>query len=307
MNCYKKITVDDLITEYIAYKVKNGYEPSFRGKEFIEFVNYFQSLMEVSSYDVDTIFESFLNKPYVTYLFDRTNSHIDIEYENDDRVFKANYKLSDFNLSLIGTYFMDKDMVDKVRTIIGEYLKDMPKRKIDVSKQILDENLMVGKYVSSEIVSNIWNAYVRKNVENHTWPRQCNDICTYLLEMDLAKIIGLESKREEILQLYYDLARRIGIMYQDNKDLKITSTSGSYLAKANYDLIIKGYEQLVGYAIGEFKSSLGIDLSNLSFTESHRVGGVFFWDEDVEVKSTTERIDNNRIKKLVMKMDKYIK
>jgi len=306
MNCEKKITIDDLITEYMAYKVKNGYEPSFRGKEIIEFVKYFQTKMEVSSYDLETMFDKFLENPYVSYLFDRLNSHIDVDYKNDERIFKANYKLSDFNLSLIGTYFMDKEQVNKVRSIIGDYLKNIPKREIDMSTKVIDENLIIGKYVSAEIISNIWNAYVRRSVENHSWPRQCSDINTYMLENDLAKIIGLDSKREIFLQLYNDLSKRIGIMYQDDRNLKIISTSRSYLAKANYDLAINGYEQLVGYAIGEYKSSVGFDLEKLTYTESHREGGIFFWDEDVEIRSTTERIDNNKIKKLVMNLDKHL-
>lgn len=306
MNCDKKITIDDLITEYMVYKVKNGYEPSFRGNEFVEFVKYFQTKMEVSGYDLETMFDKFLENPYVSYLFDRLNSHIDVGYKNDERIFKANYKLSDFNLSLIGTYFMDKEQVNKVRNIIGDYLNNIPKREIDMSTKVIEENLIIGKYVSAEIISNIWNAYVRSNVENRSWPRQCSDINTYLLENDLAKIIGLDSKRENFLRLYYDLSKRIGIMYQDDRNLKIVSTSRSYLAKANYDFVIKGHEQLVGYAIGEYKSSVGFDLEKLTYTESHREGGIFFWDEDVEIRSTTERIDNNKIKKLVMNLDKHI-
>ena len=301
-----KISIDDLITEYMAYKVKNGYEPSYKGVEFIDFVKYFESKIEIDNYEEETIFNSFLNKSYLSYLFERTNSHIDVTCINGDYVFKANYKLSDFSLSLLRTYFMHGSDANMVRTIIGEYLKDSPKRDIDMSTKLLDENLMIGKYVSAEIILNIWNSYLKDKVECHAWPRQCNDIYTYLLEMDLARIIGLDLNKEDLFKLYADLSKRIGLMYQEDNNLKIASASNIYLAKANYDLIIKGYESLIGYAFGEFKSSLGVDLSKLLFTETHRVGGIFFWDEDVEVKSTTERIDNNKIKKLVMNMDKYI-
>ena len=38
VNIEHKLTVDDLIVEYMAYKVRNGYEPSFLTSEFISFL-----------------------------------------------------------------------------------------------------------------------------------------------------------------------------------------------------------------------------------------------------------------------------
>ena len=37
INLEHKLTADDLIVEYMVYKVKNGYEPSFLISEFMDF------------------------------------------------------------------------------------------------------------------------------------------------------------------------------------------------------------------------------------------------------------------------------
>ena len=40
-NLEHKLTVDDLIVEYMMYKVKHGYEPKFSTSEFIGFLYFF--------------------------------------------------------------------------------------------------------------------------------------------------------------------------------------------------------------------------------------------------------------------------
>lgn len=41
INLEHNLTVDDLIVEYMMYKVKNGYEPQFLTSEFMEFLRFF--------------------------------------------------------------------------------------------------------------------------------------------------------------------------------------------------------------------------------------------------------------------------
>ena len=45
VNLEHKLTVDDLIVEYMMYKVKNGYEPSFLTSEFISFLYFSKSII----------------------------------------------------------------------------------------------------------------------------------------------------------------------------------------------------------------------------------------------------------------------
>ena len=68
VNLEHKLTIDDLIVEYMMYKVKNGYEPSFLTSEFISFLYFFESKMEIedSLYENIKLFERF---------FQRKNEH----------------------------------------------------------------------------------------------------------------------------------------------------------------------------------------------------------------------------------------
>ena len=61
VNLEHKLTVDDLIVEYMMYKVKNGYEPSFLASEFINFLNFFENKMPVedSLHESDKLFKRF--------------------------------------------------------------------------------------------------------------------------------------------------------------------------------------------------------------------------------------------------------
>ncbi len=41
VNLEKNLTVDDLIVEYMVYKVKNGYDPKFLASEFMDYLQFF--------------------------------------------------------------------------------------------------------------------------------------------------------------------------------------------------------------------------------------------------------------------------
>lgn len=46
VNLEKILTVDDLIVEYMVYKVKNGYDPKFLASEFMDFLQFFSEQNE---------------------------------------------------------------------------------------------------------------------------------------------------------------------------------------------------------------------------------------------------------------------
>lgn len=64
VNLEHELTVDDLIIEYMMYKVTNGYEPNFLASEFINFLYFFESKMPVKDtlYEGDKLFERFFNQ-----------------------------------------------------------------------------------------------------------------------------------------------------------------------------------------------------------------------------------------------------
>lgn len=320
VNLEHNLTVDDLIVEYMMYKVKNGYEPKFLTSEFISFLYYFESKMQVqdSLYENEKLFRRFFErkaasdwstiKNWETGEKD-INPHMEMEYseKDDDYIIKANYKLSNYDKGSINTYFMDngksrfddfKGTASKIRDIIGEYLSDQPKRIIDESTEIDEKDLVVGKYISAEIITQIWQSYIGKQIEDQMWPKQCNDINKYLFEIDLSQIIGVPSIKNELIELYNAISQRIAILYHQDRNLKVTSCHGSYLARANYELLIQGYEKIIGIAFGPSQKSMDFDLSSLIFTESHEIDGVYFEDDAPNVKTTTTAIENDKVKNI---------
>ena len=294
VNLEHKLTVDDLIVEFMMCKVKNGYEPSFLASEFMIFLHFFEKQMSVedSLYDSEKLFKRFFERKsdsdWSTTLWIKQEKiiqpHMDIEYsdEHSDYLIKANYRLSDYDRSVINTYFMDEGMgkyddykgqTFKIRSIIKEWLTNFPKRKIDESIEVDEQNLSIGKCIAAEIITSIWNSYTDIQIQNHAWPKQCKDMEKYLFEMDLANIIGVKSIRKELIELYNVLSKRVAILYQQDTNLKISSSSNGYLAYANYKLLFKGYEDLINMSYGAYKKSLEIDIPTLKLKESYEIDG----------------------------------
>lgn len=326
INLKYDLTVDDLIVEYMMYKVKNGYEPNFLTSEFIDFLHFFESKMQVqdSLYDGEKLFKRFFERKAehdwsITKNYDTGEKdiipHMDMEYseKDNDYIIKANHKLSDFDKSIINTYFMDNGMgkyddfkgtVSKIRSIIGEYLSNKPKRSFDESIKIDEKDLRIGKYLSAEIITQIWLSHIDKQIKSGKWPKQCRDINKYLFEYDLADIIGVSSIKNELIELYKVMSKRIAILYHQDKNLKVSSLARSYLEEANYKLLIQGYEKLIGTAFGPYKKSMGFDLEFLTFRELHEIDGVYFEDDEPDYKLTKNTIGNDKAKELVKNIEK---
>ncbi len=49
---------------------------------------------------------------------------------------------------------------------------------------------------------------------------------------------------------------------------------------------------------------MSFDLSSLTFKESHEIDGVYFEDDDPDVKTTSTAIKNDKVKKLVSSIEK---
>ncbi len=316
VNLEHKLTVDDLIVEYMMYKTNNGYEPSFSTSEFINFLYFFESKMKVEDalYENEKLFKRFFERKNESDWSNESHMNMIEDEISNDYIIQANYRLGDYDRSVINTYFMDggmgeytdfKGQVFEIRKIIEEYLADVSKRKIDNIIDIDENDLLMGKYVAAQIIQNIWESHIDKLIENQEWPRQCKDINKYLLETDLSTIINLKSIKKELLELYNAISKRIAIMYHQDRNLQISSFGGSYLAMANYKLLIEGYENLFSIAFGKYNKSLNINLSTLTFRESHELGGVYYWDDDPDIKTTTTSIDDKNVKNLVRSLDKH--
>lgn len=315
INLKYELTVDDLIVEYMAYKVKNGYEPEFTASEFRSFLDFFQSKMKVKDVidDNERLFKRFFVRKNKNdwRLHDEFGKiievpHMDMVYSTEikDYVIKAGYRLSDYDMSVINTYFMGSEKRETIRDIIKEYLLEQPKRKIDEYVLADDNDLLVGKYFAAYIIENIWYSYIEEQKKYHKWPYQCSDINKYLFDIDLAEIIDLKSIKKDLIEVYNVISKRIAILYKQDRDLKITSYSNLYLSKANYELLIQGYEDVFDKVFGAFKNNLKIDITSMIFIGNHEMYDIYDLDEDPNVVATETTIKSDKVKNLIKNIEK---
>lgn len=301
VNLEHKLTVDDLIVEYLAHKVKNGYGTYIVGEEFMDFLSFFREKFAVEDTldDKDILFERFFERKNKYDCHNKQHMDMEYKYEIYDYVLFANYGFSDFDLSIITTYFMNDKLVSQMRNVIGEYFKDKPKRVIDTNKKINEDELLTGKCVAVQIIREIWDSYIREQIKYDKWPKQCTDFNKYFIQTDLAQIINIPSIKKDLINIYNVFSKRVGVLYHEDKDLRICSYNGSFFAKVNYDLIIKDYEKMMKIAFDRYKKSLTIDLKSFEFSETHDEGLY-----DHYYKTTTNKIINENVKKLVKTIDR---
>lgn len=318
-NAEHNLTVDDLIVEYMISKVENGYDPQFLTSEFRDFLNIFKSQIPVADVleDNTKLFRRFFERKSVRDWYEtidwntkegKVTPHMDmiLSQKDNDYIIKANYKLSSYDTSVINTYFMEKQIVENIRNLINEYLENLPKRQLNEEVDIDNERLLTSKYITVEIIKYIWNNHINCLIELQRWPKQCKDINKYLFEFDLAEIIDTKSMKKTLLEFYQEISKRIAILYQEDDNL-IIANNGAYLAKSNYDLISKDYQNIFNLAFGPYKSDLNIDLAKSTFVESHEMDGFYGWYDDPDVKVTTKTIGNKDAKKLTRTFDNHIK
>jgi hypothetical protein len=309
VNLDYNLTVDDLIVEYMLYKVKNGYDSCFTVSEFIDFLYFFKSKMNVEDilFDGKDLFDRFFDRKSKS---DWSNgAHMEMVYieDKDDYLIKANEKFSCYDESVINTYFMDrmghKEQVNNIRNVIGEWISTQKNIEIDDSTIVTERDITIGKYVAIEIILCIWDSFIDNHKKSNEWPKQCNDIVKYLLDFDLAEVIELKSIKNDLLELFNVISKRVAIMYHNDNNLQISSCRSNFIPYNNCKLLFEGYENMRDIAFGEYNKSLNINLSNLTFRESHEIEEVCFWDEDAQIKTITTHLENDKIKTLVRKFD----
>lgn len=279
----QKLTVDDLIMEYILYIIKNGYDSQFSTTQFMVFLHFFESQMQVE----DVLYGK---KQLFTRFFEREKeytSHLDMEYNRNlkDYFIQANYQLNASDCRSLSTNFMDSSDVEKIRKLIAQFWENIQKRKINTSISIKEENLLIGKYTTAQMIM---------------------DALTRELELDSEKLVSDElfespelKSFEKSLPIFYDeISKRIAILYQCNPNLKIDNDENRYLANYHYHLLKDGYESIFEkYSIGDL-TKLEIDLNQKSFISIEQKA------EQEIIKQ--KEIGNDQAKTFVKNLDNHI-
>ena len=317
--CY--LTVDELIIEYMIYRVRENYEPKFTVTSFMKFLDLLKTKMEIE--DIPNtgveLFKRFFERmdeknKYSSYIgfIDYTRKDplrdkeewpkitMDFSNEENDYVIKAGNHLCIHEGSHSMHY--DKKPVENIKVVMDEVLSKEQKRTIDENTPVSEDKLQIGKYIAAKMIKEIWLSDIDREIERKRWPHQCTDINKYLFEMDLAPIIGVTSIKSNLIELYKILAKRIAILYTQDKDLKIESGDNTVLCNQNYRLLIQGNERLIGYAYGDCRRSLEIDFSNFNMKESYEYG-TSYYDEDADVAFDNTKLGNKKILDIVLALD----
>ena len=279
----QKLTVDDLIMEYILYIIKNGYDSQFSATQFMVFLHFFENQMEVE----DVLYGK---KQLFTRFFEREReytSHLDMEYNRNlkDYLIQANYQLNASDCDSLTTNFMDSSDVEKIRKLIAQFWEKVQKRKINTSIFIKKENLLIGKYTASEMIMNALTKNLGLDYEK-------------LVSDELFELQALEPLEELLPDFYDEISKRIAILYQCDQNLKINNDENRYLANYHYHLLKDGYGGIFERLSVRDLAKLEIDLNQKSFISREQKA-------EQEIINQTE-IGNDKAKTFSKILDNHI-
>lgn len=279
----QKLTVDDLIMEYILYIIKNGYDSQFSATQFMVFLHFFENQMEVE----DVLYGK---KQLFTRFFEREReytSHLDMEYNRNlkDYLIQANYQLNASDCDSLTTNFMDSSDVEKIRKLIAQFWEKVQKRKINTSIFIKKENLLIGKYTASEMIMYALTKNLGLDSEK-------------LVSDELFELQALEPLEELLPDFYDEISKRIAILYQCDQNLKINNDENRYLANYHYHLLKDGYGGIFERLSVRDLAKLEIDLNQKSFISREQKA-------EQEIINQTE-IGNDKAKTFSKILDNHI-
>jgi len=294
-----KLTIDDLIASYLIEKLEQGYEPKIEEQEFINFLIHFIKLEELDGLilNFDKIVKSYIeNKNNGSW---QDEPHV--KYENGILVPNSKFGLCNEGTNL---HFMSNGEQNKIRKIITQYLENLPKRDIstvDISDSMITET--IDRY-SSIIVFEIWKSYIEYYTGINKWPKQCDNIYSYLLTDDLAKRIKIESIKKDLLEFYSEIRKRLYVIFKEYPLSIVASSSTSYLYKANYKLVTKDLEYVLKWI-----KCRNITINNIDKTltvDSPIYTKYFVIDDECEKKGESHMLYTN-FDKLSKKLNLEIK
>ena len=250
--------VNDLIVDYVIYKAQNGYEPIITESEFACLYNRFYEYLceDLDLSDTLNIFENFMrDKRKKDWNYEggyiKVNKyilpvdHMDMMYDEDinEVCLKSNYFFNMYDYSCLKMYKFSKEERKKINMMYESFLKNTDKRSIKKGKDCSLKSINLGKYLSSLIVTKMWEYMVDEQIKLKEWPENCTDINEYLFKHDLAKDLKIGMNLEEYKYLYEELTKRIAYLYEQDNNLLIATTQDFYLANSNLMFITRGLEK----------------------------------------------------------------
>lgn len=242
MSSEKMWDYNNIITKYIVEKTRNGYETSTTEDEMIDFLRYITKHINIkdSTKNYEEVLEEYKNRDGNKTKVFGFKKGLEVEFKSVPIVEKKGSGL------LVPTYDLMAHMYKKMyepEQYIKMYLKKTAKkREIDSSLKLTEDSIEFGEKAAAALLLNYWKRQIRFYIDYHIWPEQCTDIKEFLLDTDLASIIKLKPRREELVNFYIEIANRISYISQNDPLFQMSNFKNDVLAKSNFDLIMNGYQ-----------------------------------------------------------------
>lgn len=211
-----KLTIKDLIVEFLVCKAKYGYEPSFTKEEFSEFINYIKQYYKIEDLPSD------INTKNICIPHIETTEKGIVIPTND---------LSKVDMEQLNTFSIPMKEKDKIHFMIQLFLAGNPRRNIDMYSEINDNDLLLGKYTIANIILAIWNSCLKRNRY---------DINNWLLnEPNQNNLL-----KREFVNFYQTSSKKVTILNKTVNDIKISNNENIFLPYSNYLLIMQDFNYL---------------------------------------------------------------
>lgn len=244
MDKINMFSYEDIVTTYIAEKVRGGYDLHTSYEELYHFFDYI-------AHHLVTETPNFNQKMFNCYFSDGHNLRRTWDSET------GNYDLKPIaekvNDNIVPTYDLNKSHMITypfVIELIQNYLREFGKRRmpvgdgkihsvLDVIPETMPDVMAFSSLASASLVLCLWNSKINKYIQGYSWPVQCTDINKYLLDDDLAPRIGLPSEKEKYLDFYFESSVKMERLANDLPFLRLSNYEDELLANANLEALMQ--------------------------------------------------------------------
>lgn len=245
-----KWTYDELITLYIAEKVRRGYEVSSTFEELANFLDFVTYIVDVENFNTsyDEIIKNYIHgrgskKEVWNAKYERYDV-LPIVKQLDATLIEPTYDLS-YPLKMSNSNSLEVEKYEQIKYCLDLFLKRRCDRR-EIPK-VKHTNLAARYFcydAAAALTLKIWTDIVDYYISIGKWPLQCDDLVEYVINLDLASIIKLPSMRQEMGNFYRIINRRMLPLVQNDENFRMTNLQDEVLAKSNFDLIMEGLDYI---------------------------------------------------------------
>ena len=220
------------IKEYICRKSYHRLEPRATIEELKDYLNYLSRQYNIIDLNGQNLGESI--KLAVN------DAQCNVNAEGKDKPLLAlNNNTVDATYNLIHLSWLNTRLDDAIDKFLNKRKLALKKEKMNEAENYFREpNQMFCENTAALLVQNLFETIIRKDyILKGMWPIQCTDIYQYLLDIDLAKIMGLPSLQNRLVNFYQTVKENLWQLTKQANNLIFSNDDSWILARNNMDRI----------------------------------------------------------------------